>query len=143
MLFQLLAVAIPILIGLVRYWTTRFRISDERIELERGLISRHAVSTPLDRVRTVDLTASPIHRLLGPQHGPDRHRLAPARAGLDLDGLATGQARELRARLLPLDRPAGARPPRRTRPTPAANGWSPGSSPAGCGTRRSRRPGWC
>ena len=47
------------MIGLVRYWTTRFRIPDDRIELERGLFSRHSVSTPLDRVRTVDLTASP------------------------------------------------------------------------------------
>ena len=99
MQFQLLGVAIPILIGLVRYWTTRFRISDERIELERGLISRHAVSTPLDRVRTVDLTASPIHRLLG----LSTVRIGTGSAsegGLDLDGLATGLARELRARLL-------------------------------------------
>ena len=98
-LFQLMAVAVPILIGLVRYWTTRFRISDERIELERGLVSRHAVSTPLDRVRTVDLTASPIHRLLG----LSTVRIGTGSAsedGLDLDGLATGLARELRARLL-------------------------------------------
>ena len=98
-LFQLLGVAVPILIGLVRYWTTRFRISGERIELERGLLSRHAVSTPLDRVRTVDLTASPIHRLLG----LSTVRIGTGSAsedGLDLDGLATGQARELRARLL-------------------------------------------
>ena len=119
MQFQLLAVAIPILIGLVRYWTTRFRISDERIELERGLISRHAVSTPLDRVRTVDLTASPIHRLLGPEHGPDRHRLAPARTASTSTGSPTGLARELRARLLhsiaPLarGRRGGRDPPRR------------------------------
>ena len=98
-LFQMLGVAVPILIGLVRYWTTRFRITGDRIELERGLLSRHAVATPLDRVRTVDLTASPIHRLLG---------LSTVRvgtgssgeAGIDLDGLATGDARQLRARLL-------------------------------------------
>jgi putative membrane protein len=98
-LFQLLGVAVPIVIGLVRYWTTRFRISDDRIELERGLVSRHAVATPLDRVRTVDLTASPIHRLLG----LSTVRVGTGSAsegGLDLDGLATEQARALRARLL-------------------------------------------
>ncbi len=98
-LFQLLGVAIPIAIGLVRYWTTRYRISGDRIELEHGLVSRHAVATPLDRVRTVDLTASPIHRLLG----LSTVRVGTGSAGedgLDLDGLDSRQARELRARLL-------------------------------------------
>jgi len=97
--FQLLGVAVPIVIGLVRYWTTRYRVSGDRIELERGLVSRHAVATPLDRVRTVDLTASPIHRLLG----LSTVRIGTGSAsedGLDLDGLATPQARELRGRLL-------------------------------------------
>jgi len=96
---QLLGVVLPIAIGLVRYWTTRYRITAERIELEHGLVSRHAVATPLDRVRTVDLTASPIHRLLG----LSTVRVGTGSAsegGLDLDGLATAQARELRARLL-------------------------------------------
>ena len=104
--FQLLGVAIPVAIGLVRYWTTRYRIAGDRIELERGLLSRHAVATPLDRVRTIDLTASPIHRLLG---------LSTVRigtgtsgdAGLSLDGLPTAGARELRARLLHSIAPAG------------------------------------
>jgi putative membrane protein len=97
--FQLLGIAIPIAIGLVRYWTTRYRISGTRIELERGLVSRHAVATPLDRVRTVDLTASPIHRLLG----LSTVRIGTGSAseeGLDLDGLATERARALRERLL-------------------------------------------
>jgi putative membrane protein len=98
-LFQLLGVAVPIAIGLVRYWTTRYRIAGDRIELERGLVSRHAVATPLDRVRTVDLTASPIHRLLG--LSTIRIGTGSAdEAGLALDGLPTGRARQLRARLL-------------------------------------------
>ncbi len=104
--FQLLGVAIPIAIGLVRYWTTRYRISGDRIELERGLVSRHAVATPLDRVRTVDLTASPIHRLLG----LSTVRIGTGSAaddGLDLDGLDSAQARELRARLLSSIAPPG------------------------------------
>ena len=97
--FQLAGIAVPIAIGLVRWFTTRFRITGDRIELERGLLSRHAVATPLDRVRTVDLTASPIHRLLG----LSTVRIGTGSAGeaaLDLDGLATVEARELRGRLL-------------------------------------------
>ena len=60
------------------------------------------LSTPVDRVRTVDLTSSPIHRLLG---------LTTVRVGtgtgstsederLDLDGLPVQQARALRQALL-------------------------------------------
>ena len=56
---------IPIALGLRRYLTTSFRIARRRVELRRGLLNRHVLSTPLDRVRTVDLTASPIHRILG------------------------------------------------------------------------------
>ena len=97
--FQVLAVVVPIAIGIVRYATTRYRIHGDRVELRRGLVSTHLTATPLDRVRTVDLTASPVHRLLG---------LSTVRIGtgsasedaLDLDGLATEQARALRARLL-------------------------------------------
>jgi putative membrane protein len=102
---QLLAVVVPVGIGLARYLTTRYRIDADRVELKRGLISTHVLSTPLDRVRTVDITASPIQRILS---------LATVRIGtgtggdddLDLDGLPAEQARALRAQLLHSIRPA-------------------------------------
>lgn len=102
---QLLAVVVPIGIGLARYLTTRYRIHADRVELRRGLVSTHVLSTPLDRVRTVDITASPIQRLLS---------LATVRIGtgtggeddLDLDGLPTERARALRSELLRSIRPA-------------------------------------
>lgn len=100
--WQVPAVAVPVLLGLARYLTTSYRITGERVELRRGLLERHALSTRLERVRTVDLTASPIHRVLG---------LATVRIGtgtastqdedqLDLDGLAVEDARRLRTVLL-------------------------------------------
>ena len=100
--YQVIAVMVPIALGLARYLTTRYRIDADRVELKRGLFSTHVLSTPLDRVRTVDITASPIHRILGlatvrigtgtgAQLGED---------GLDLDGLPAGGARALRGRLL-------------------------------------------
>jgi putative membrane protein len=100
--WQYLTIVIPIGLGLARYLTTSFRIAGERVELKRGLLSRHVLSTQLDRVRTVDLTASPIHRILG---------LTTVKIGtgtastgqdekLDLDGLPAGRARELRSELL-------------------------------------------
>ena len=100
--WQYLGVLVPVAVGLMRYLTTRFRIAQGRVELRRGLLNRHVLSTPLDRVRTVDVTASLIHRVLG---------LATVRIGtgtastdsderLDLDGLPAERARGLRAELL-------------------------------------------
>lgn len=100
--WQLLGVAAPVALGLLRYATTGFRITAGRVELRRGLLNRHVLATPLDRVRTVDLTATPAHRLLG---------LTTVRIGtgtastdeddaLDLDGLPVERARRLREELL-------------------------------------------
>lgn len=100
--WQLLGVAVPVALGLVRYFTTRFRITAGRIELQRGLLNRHLLSIPVDRVRTVDLTSSLIQRLLG---------LTTLRIGtgtastndedrIDLDGLPVDGARALREELL-------------------------------------------
>jgi putative membrane protein len=100
--WQLIGVAIPVTLGLMRYLTTSFRISGGRIELKRGLLNRHVLSTPIDRVRTVDLTSSPIHRLLG----LTKVRIGTGTAStsdedrIDLDGLPLDRARELRAELL-------------------------------------------
>ncbi len=100
--WQLIGVGIPVALGLMRYLTTSFRISGGRIELKRGLLNRHVLSTPVDRVRTVDLTSSPIHRLLG----LTKVRIGTGTASnsdedrIDLDGLPLERARALRTELL-------------------------------------------
>lgn len=100
--WQLIGVGIPVGLGLLRYLTTSFRISAGRIELRRGLLNRHVLSTPVDRVRTVDLTSSPIHRLLG----LTKVRIGTGTAStsdedrIDLDGLPLDRARALRVELL-------------------------------------------
>src|SRR6185503_13021546 len=100
--WQLIGVAIPVALGLLRYLTTSFRISGGRIELKHGLLNRHVLSTPVDRVRTVDLTSSPIHRLLGltkVQIGTGTASTSDEDR-IDLDGLPLDRARALRAELL-------------------------------------------
>jgi putative membrane protein len=100
--WQLIGVGIPVGLGLLRYLTTSFRIAGGRIELKRGLLNRHVLSTPVDRVRTVDLTSSPIHRLLG----LTKVRIGTGTASssdedrIDLDGLPLDRARALRTELL-------------------------------------------
>ncbi|WP_243056925.1 PH domain-containing protein [Nocardioides sp. SR21] len=102
--WQIIGIAVPVALGVLRYFTTGYRITTGRIELRRGLLNRHVLSTPLDRVRTVDITAPPVHRLLGltsvrigtgTTSGGDEDRI-------DLDGLPVEQARRLRADLLHL-----------------------------------------
>ena len=100
--WQALGIVIPVAIGLLRYLTTSFRVAAGRVELRRGLLSRHVLSTPGDRVRTVDLTSSLIQRVLG----LTTLRVGPGTAStgdderLDLDGLPVARARELREELL-------------------------------------------
>ncbi len=100
--WQAIGIGAPVALGLARYLTTSFRITGGRVELRRGLLNKHVLSTPIDRVRTVDITASPIHRVLG---------LTTVRIGtgtasrqgedhLDLDGIRTRAAQALRTDLL-------------------------------------------
>lgn len=100
--WALLGVGLPVSLGVVRYLTTRYRVTADRVELSHGLLARHQLSTPIDRVRTVDLTATPIHRLLGlatlvvgtgsVAKGDDNR--------IKLDSLPRDQAADLRRRLL-------------------------------------------
>jgi putative membrane protein len=96
----LAALGIPVAIGVVRYLTTSYRIADGRIELQRGLFNRQRLSTPLDRVRTVDLTASVVHRLLQLSTVGIGTGTADGSERLELDALATSDAVALRDRLL-------------------------------------------
>lgn len=105
--WQWLAVGAPVVIGVVRFLVTRYRITGDRVELRRGLLGRSVLTARLDRVRTVELTASPVHRLLGLA----RLRIGTGAAGedqLELDALRAGEARALREELL---RRTGAHPP--------------------------------
>ena len=89
-------------VSIIRWFTTRYRITVERIELRRGLVRRRTLSAPLDRVRTVDVTSHLLHRLLGlarvvigtgtsDRKGRDR---------VILDGLTLPEAAGLRVELL-------------------------------------------
>src|SRR3954452_9845863 len=54
----LVGVGVPVLLGILRYLTTSYRLTPSRVEVRHGLLTRQVLSAPLDRVRTVDLTAS-------------------------------------------------------------------------------------
>ena len=97
----LIGTAAVIALGIVRYLTTRYRITPTVIEVRKGLLSRKHLTVPRDRVRTVDVSAHPLQRML---------RLVKVQIGtgtsghhhesVDLDGLPTNVATTLRAELL-------------------------------------------
>ena len=91
-------------LSVLRWATTRYRITPEQVQLRTGLLQRKTVATPTDRVRTVDVTASPLHRLMGLARvdiGTGSHGSgAGGGSGLLLDSLTVGEAAALRAELL-------------------------------------------
>ncbi|MGE3287608.1 MAG: PH domain-containing protein, partial [Pseudonocardia sp.] len=96
------AAVVVVLFGVLRWRTTRYRITDERVELHTGLVNRQRRSVPRDRIRTVDTTAKLLHRLFGLSvvqvsaaagAGVDH-------AGLSLDAVSLPEAERLRQALL-------------------------------------------
>ena len=109
--------AVVVLAGVLRWRTTRYRITGDRVELRTGWLRRERRSVPRDRIRTVDLTASPLHRVFGLSvvrvgsasgtSGMDRS------AQVDLDAVSTAEAEHLRQVLLdraPASAPTAERP---------------------------------
>lgn len=94
----LVMLAVPVVLGLLPWLTTRYRITDTQFQQRRGLLSRKQLTAPLDRVRSVDLESSVLQRVLG---------LAKVKIGtgvdetrIELNALSLAQAEELRHFLL-------------------------------------------
>lgn len=101
--WQMLAVVAPIVWGVLRYLSTSFRITRGRLELRTGIVNRQRRSTPLDRIRSVDLTADLLHRALGltsMKIGTGSSSIGEDE--LQLDGLSVETADRLRAELIRL-----------------------------------------
>lgn len=62
--YGLAAGVLSVVYSVVRWSTFRYAVWHDRIDITSGLLARRSRSIPLDRVRGVDLTASPLHRLL-------------------------------------------------------------------------------
>ena len=88
----------PLLLGALPWLTTHYRLTDSQIQVRRGILNKSTSTAPLERVRSVDLEASLLHRVLGLQKvqvgtGVDDDRIT-------LDALAAGDAQALRTTLL-------------------------------------------
>jgi len=65
-LFAAIALFAILAVGLVLYWRRfEFRVGENEIRIDSGIISRTHRSIPFDRVQDVDITQRPLARLLG------------------------------------------------------------------------------
>lgn len=85
-------------IGLIPWLTTRYRFTDTQFQRRSGLFSKKQLTARLDRVRSVDIEATLLHRMLG---------LATVKVGtgvddtqIELNSLNREQAHILRQTLL-------------------------------------------
>ena len=104
----LIALAVTLTLAITRWLTTRYRITEDKVQIQTGLLRRRLTSVSRDRVRTVDVSANALHRALGLA----RVTVGTGRSdrrnqdGLRLDGLTTEEAEALRADLLHRAEPA-------------------------------------
>jgi putative membrane protein len=108
--------------GIVRYATTTYRVTPEQVQIRRGVVNRSTSVAPRDRVRSVDVTAPFLHRLLGLGKVVVGTGKADTRRNRDLvlDGLSVADAARLREELL-------RRSPVATGPAVPASGATPTS----------------
>ena len=62
-----IAVVAPLLFGALPWLTTHYRLTESQIQVRSGILNKKTSTAPLDRVRSVDLEASLLHRVLGLQ----------------------------------------------------------------------------
>ncbi|MBB5957597.1 putative membrane protein [Saccharothrix tamanrassetensis] len=101
-----------VLFGLLRWVTTRYRITAEQVEMHTGLFVRKRLAVPRERIRTVDLTAKLGHRLFGLSaiRVGTGQRDQPGEDGLTLDAVSSTEAERLRVLLLTLAVPESVEP---------------------------------
>jgi len=97
----LAGIGFVVAVGLARWYTTTYRVTEEQVQVRRGLLRREVLTVPRDRVRTVDVTASPLHRVLGlARVAIGTGRSDRREDALKLDALSTAEAELLRGELL-------------------------------------------
>lgn len=91
--FALVGAAFLVFLGAIPWLTTRYLLTDAQLQVRTGLINKKRLTANLERVRTVDVTATLLHRLLG---------LAKVEVGtgvdntrIELNALSSAQAEEM------------------------------------------------
>ena len=111
-LWGLAAAAVVTGLSISRWFTTRWRVSGDQLQIQEGLFRRRTLAARLDRVRTVDVTSHFLHRALGLARVEIGTGVSDRKGKsiLKLDGLPADQAARLRGELLHRSAVVGAAP---------------------------------
>ncbi|MDT5181045.1 MAG: putative rane protein, partial [Mycobacterium sp.] len=115
-LWSVATLALLVVFGVARWFTTTYRIDDEQIQRREGVLQRTVLSLPRNRIRSVSTDARLLHRLLGltvVKVGTGRETKGDAEFALD--AVRSADVPVLRATLLADSLPAHAEDPPRDR----------------------------
>ncbi|MFF3566294.1 PH domain-containing protein [Nocardia jiangxiensis] len=117
-MWSLAALAVIVGLALTRWFTTTYRIGPDTVQLRRGLLQRKTLTVPRSRIRSVDVHADLMHRLLGlVVLAIGTGQQADKQERFHLDGVDARQVPELRALLLhDVESPAGQDVPQISQP---------------------------
>lgn len=93
----LLLVVVPVLIAVLRWWNTGYRIAGDQFQVRHGIVRKHLLTAQLDRIRTVDEEASLLRRAL---HIVDLHVGTGAHEAVSVHGIDATEAAALHCGLL-------------------------------------------
>ena len=100
-LWTVAGVALIVVYGLARWFTTSYRIGPEEVTLRTGVLQRSVLSVPRNRIRSVSTDARLLHRLLGlTVLRVSTGREATGDIAFALDAVPAGDVPRLRAVLL-------------------------------------------
>ncbi|MFW0792307.1 PH domain-containing protein [Gordonia sp. CPCC 205515] len=96
-------VAVP-LVTIVPWLVTRYQVTDDHVRVRSGLVTRKVATARRDRIRSVDLTASLPHRVLGLQKVQIGTGGAKDAAKVELNAIPAADAETLRRYLMATSR---------------------------------------
>lgn len=100
-LWSLGILAVVVVFAILRWFTTSYRIGPVHVQLRRGVLHKKVLSIPRTRIRSVDVEANVLHRVLGLsilRIGTGRQ--ADEGEAFELDALDSSLVPALRAELL-------------------------------------------
>ncbi|AOW94323.1 hypothetical protein BFN03_02625 [Rhodococcus sp. WMMA185] len=128
----LVAIVVFLVYGVSRWFTTSYRIGPVHVQLRQGLFRKRLLSIPRNRIRSVDVKAGILHRLLGlsvVRIGTGQQvGSKPDAAKFELNALSSHLVPDLRAALL-ARQPIASTERAAVEREPAANEighWNPG-----------------
>lgn len=94
------ASGLGIVVGIGQYLTTSYRITETHVQVRRGILNRKLLSAPRERIRSVDVDSTVLHRIFGLSVVKVGTGVSRGRNELEFNALATKDVPALRRELL-------------------------------------------